>query len=136
MDRRTARGTFQNDDHGGGETIESWPDGHEVMRWSGYRTHYVGDLVGEATVHCFGARFKNDVPSLSCFERVEGTLDGRRGTFLDQQEAYSEGGAWTGRWRVIPGSATGDLTGLRAEGRWEIAPGQHAGSWSLDYWFE
>jgi hypothetical protein len=40
-----------------------------------------------------------------------------------------------GEWFVIPGSGSGELSGLRGEGGFTAELGQHA-SISLDYWFE
>ena len=48
-------------------------------------------------------------------ERVQGTLDGRGGTFVLQHGAW-EGGQWG---LVVPGSGTGELAGLRGSVRME-----------------
>jgi hypothetical protein len=38
-------------------------------------------------------------------------------------------------WFVVPGSGTGDLSGLRGEGGFEGGFGKGSDGW-LDYWFE
>ena len=68
-------------------------------------------------------------------ERVDGTLAGRRGSFVLQDEATRGGDIVSGRWWVIPGSATGELEGLRGEGGFEAESGYGA-TWTLEYWFE
>jgi hypothetical protein len=66
---------------------------------------------------------------------VTGTLGGRQGTFLLQDAGTLEGSTVKGDWFVIPGSATGELAGLRGEGGFEAELGPHAAV-TLDYWFE
>jgi Protein of unknown function (DUF3224) len=56
-------------------------------------------------------------------ERVSGALDGRAGTFVLQHGAW-EGGQWG---FVVPGSGTGELTGLRGDARLDH------GTIALDY---
>jgi Protein of unknown function (DUF3224) len=51
------------------------------------------------------------------FEQFVGTLDGRAGTFVLRHAAEADAtGAWM-TWTVLPGSGTGELTGLRGEGQ-------------------
>ncbi len=76
-------------------------------------------------------------PGASCcgIERVVGSLAGRRGSFLLQDEGTLQGSRVAGTWFVVPGSGTDELRGLRGEGGFEAELGQHA-SWMLGYWFE
>jgi hypothetical protein len=76
--------------------------------------------------------------SFCAVERVSGSLAGRSGTFVLQDEGTLTGTRVYGRWFVVPGSATGDLRGLRGlrgEGSFEAELGQHA-AYVLDDWFE
>jgi Protein of unknown function (DUF3224) len=68
-------------------------------------------------------------------ERVDGSVGGRRGTFVLQDEGTVRGNEVSGRWFVVPGSGTGELTGLRGEGGFAAELGQ-AASITLEYWFE
>jgi hypothetical protein len=68
-------------------------------------------------------------------ERVTGAIAGRKGSFLLQDAGTLEGSTVKGDWFVVPGSGTGELTGLRGEGGFEAKLGEHA-SITLDYWFE
>ena len=134
MTRYKASGHFEN---GAMErqTIENWPDGLEMVHlW--FPTRYTGDIDGHGTIHVLYARRQDGVETLCAIERVEGTLGGRRGTFVDQQEATPDGSKWSGPWRLIEGMGTGDLTGLRGGGRMEIPYSTPVGSWTLEYWFE
>lgn len=50
------------------------------------------------------------------FQRFEGSLDGREGTFLAEFDGAYDGTAATARLTVVPGSASGALEGLRGDG--------------------
>lgn len=58
-------------------------------------------------------------------ERVEGSLQGRAGSFVLQHRALMTRGEPEQSVRVVPDSATGDLAGLRGDMRIEIREGQH-----------
>jgi hypothetical protein len=68
-------------------------------------------------------------------ERVTGKIGGRSGTFLLQDQGTLTGATVSGDWFVVPGSGTGELTGLRGEGGFTAQLGQGA-EIQLDYWFE
>ena len=53
---------------------------------------------------------------------------------LQGQETV-ENGKVTAKWFVVPGSGTGDLSGLRGEGGFEGHFGKGSDA-NLDYWFE
>jgi len=96
---------------------------------------FSGDIEGEGVVRFLQAVREDGSASFVGVERVTGSVGGRKGTFLLQDEGTLEGSTVKGEWFVIPGSATGDLSGLRGEGGFEAELGQHA-SITLDYWFE
>jgi hypothetical protein len=68
-------------------------------------------------------------------ERVVGRLCDRSGSFVLRHQGTFQGGTATTDWFVVPGSGTGELTGLRGEGRFS---GGHAEQypWMLDFDFE
>jgi Protein of unknown function (DUF3224) len=68
-------------------------------------------------------------------ERVSGSVGGRSGTFLLQDQGTLKGTTVSGEWFVVPGSGTGELTGLRGEGGFTAELGQGADI-TLEYWFE
>ena len=94
-----------------------------------------GDIEGEGSVE-----FLMMYPDASSayfvgLQRVIGTLDGRTGTFVLQTNGtYAEGRA-SADWFVIPGSATGELTGLHGNGGFPPHPGRVV-QFTLDYAFE
>jgi hypothetical protein len=68
-------------------------------------------------------------------QRFRGKLGGRQGTFVLQGSEIVENGKIKATWFVVPGSATGDLSGLRGEGGFEGRFGKGSAG-TLDYWFE
>jgi hypothetical protein len=84
---------------------------------------YTGELEGTSTlVYLLGYRGGDDV--VLGLERVEGTLAGRRGSFVLRHEARHGSGAVRGTLTVVEGMGTGELTGLRGEA--ELALEGHA----------
>ncbi|PZG13725.1 DUF3224 domain-containing protein [Nonomuraea aridisoli] len=80
---------------------------------------FEGDLTGTSLVTMMVATTpEEDSRSYVALERVEGTLDGRTGSFVVQHDAVSDRGEQSLRVSVVPGSATGELRGLR--GRLDI----------------
>ena len=96
---------------------------------------FSGAIQGEGVVRFLQAVRTDESASFVGIERVTGSIDGRQGSFLLQDAGTLEGQTVNGDWFVIPGSGTGELTGLRGEGGFSAQLGQHA-SITLDYWFE
>lgn len=96
---------------------------------------FSGDIDGESTVRALQVLRDDRSGTLFSVQRLRGALGGRQGTFVLQGSATVEKGAIKATWIVVPGSGTGDLSGLRGEGGFE----GHFGKGSdgrLDYWFE
>lgn len=64
-------------------------------------------------------------------ELVDGTLDGRPGTFALQHTGVMDRGAQSLSIKVVPDSATGELVGLRGTMEIIVEAGKH--SYDLDY---
>jgi Protein of unknown function (DUF3224) len=96
---------------------------------------FSGDIEGDGVVRFLQAVRKDGSASFVGIERVTGSVAGRPGSFLLQDAGTLEGSTVKGDWFVVPGSATGELAGLRGEGGFEAELGQHA-EITLDYWFE
>ena len=73
--------------------------------------------------------------AIQTIARVFGSLAGRTGTFLLQDQRTPTANRVAGRWSVVPGSGTGELTGLRGDGGFTAELGQGADI-TLDYWVE
>ena len=64
-------------------------------------------------------------------ERIEGTLDGRRGSFMTQHGGTMDRGTPTLALTVVPDSADGELAGLRGRIAIDIVDGKHF--YTFDY---
>jgi uncharacterized protein DUF3224 len=96
---------------------------------------FIGDIEGESPVRALQVVRTDKSASQVSIQRFRGKLGGRQGTFVLQGSEIVETGKIKATWSVVPGSATGELVGLRGEGGFEGAFGKESDGW-LDYWFE
>jgi hypothetical protein len=96
---------------------------------------FSGDITGEGVVEFLQAARADGSASFVGIERVTSELGGRRGTFLLQDAGTVQDNIVSGDWFVIPGSGTGQLTGMRGEGGFRANLGEGA-QVHLNYWFE
>jgi Protein of unknown function (DUF3224) len=96
---------------------------------------FAGDIDGESPVRALQILRGDKSASLVSVQRFQGKLGGRQGTFVLQGSETVENGKIQAKWFVVPGSGTGDLSGLRGEGGFtgEFGKGSEG---TLDYWFE
>jgi hypothetical protein len=96
---------------------------------------FTGDIDGESPVRALQVLRDDHSASLVSMQRFRGKLGGRQGTFVLQGSEIVENGKIKATWFVVPGSGTGDLSGLRGEGGFEGDFGKGSDA-TLDYWFE
>ncbi|HLJ45505.1 MAG TPA: DUF3224 domain-containing protein [Bryobacteraceae bacterium] len=96
---------------------------------------FTGDIEGESPVRALQVLRDDGSASLVSVQRFHGRLGGRQGTFVLQGQEIVENGKIKATWVVVPGSGTGDLSGLRGEGGFEGEFGKGSDG-TLDYWFE
>ena len=96
---------------------------------------FTGDIEGESPVRALQVLRGDKSGSLVSVQRFRGKLGGRQGTFVLQGSEIVANGKIKATWFVVPGSGTGDLSGLRGEGGFEGDFGKGSDGW-LDYWFE
>ncbi len=96
---------------------------------------FAGDIDGESPVRALQVLRDDRSASLVSVQRFRGRLGGRQGTFVLQGSEIVEKGKIKATWFVVPGSGTGDLSGLRGEGGFEGDFGKRSHG-TLDYWFE
>jgi hypothetical protein len=95
-----------------------------------------GDIEGEGRARMLQALRPDGSATFVGHERVSATVGGRTGTFVFQDlGTLSPTGNVDGSWFVVPGSGSGELSGLRGEGSFTAAVGESA-AFILDYWFE
>ena len=111
-------------DIGGGASV-----GH-----SRFDKHFRGPLDASSVVHMLAVM--TPTPGSGAYvaiERVEGSLDGRRGTFHLQHNGIMDRGKPSLDLTVIPDSGTGDLEGLHGRMSIDITGGKHY--YTFDYGF-
>jgi hypothetical protein len=96
---------------------------------------FTGDIDGESPVRALQVLRENKSANLVSLQRFRGKLGRRQGTFVLQGSEVVENGKIKATWFVVPGSGTGDLSGLRGEGGFAGQFGKGSDGW-LEYWFE
>ena len=94
---------------------------------------FTGDIEGEGQVE-YLMMYRNDGSATFVgLERVVGRIGGKTGSFVLQRIGVFENGEAKESYSVVPGSATGELQGLRGEGRSAVGHGlEHPFSMSYD----
>jgi hypothetical protein len=96
---------------------------------------FTGDIEGTSPVRALQLLRDDKSASLVSLQRFSGRLGGRQGSFVLQGWETVENGRIKATWFVVPGSGTGELSGLRGEGGFEGEFGKGSEG-TLDYWFE
>jgi Protein of unknown function (DUF3224). len=84
---------------------------------------FTGDLEGEGHVEYLMSYRADGSATFVGLERVVGRLGGKTGSFVLQRTGVFEDGTAKETYSVVPGSATGELQGLRGEGRSAVGHG-------------
>ena len=93
---------------------------------------YTGDIAGEGQVEYLMMYRSDGSGTFVGLERVVGRIGDKAGAFVLQRTGVFENGQAKESYAVIPGSATGDLRGLRDDGRSAVGHGtEHP--FALDY---
>jgi hypothetical protein len=96
---------------------------------------FAGDIEGESNVRALQIVRDDKSANLVSMQRFRGKLGGRPGSFVLQGSEIVKNGKIKATWFVVPGSGTGDLSGLCGEGGFEGRFGE-ASVGMLEYWFE
>ena len=93
---------------------------------------FTGDIEGEGQVEYLMMYRSDGSATFVGLERVIGRIGANSGAFVLQRTGGFEGGQAKESYSVVPGSATGQLRGLRGEGSSAVGHGtEHA--FTLDY---
>jgi hypothetical protein len=94
---------------------------------------FTGDIVGEGQVEYLMMYGSDGSASFVGLERVTARIGDKTGTFVLQRIGVFESGQAKESYSVIPGSATGELRGLRGEGSSAVGHGmEHPFTLSYD----
>ena len=96
----------------------------------GYRLS--GDIEGDAKWAAFMFYRDDGTAEFTGLQRMTGQIAGREGTCVMVADGTYADGVASGTWRVIPGSGTGALAGLRGSGT-SVATSEPPGTYTIDY---
>jgi len=119
--------------------IKSWdekpysegPDLPKLTRAGVVKT-FTGDIEGEGRVEYLMMYRSDGSATFVGLERIVGRIGGKAGSFVLQRTGVFENGRAKESFSVVPGSATGALTGLRGEGSTDVGHGMEH-PFSLSY---
>ena len=111
------------------DTYEELADSRGLTRATVGLT-FSGGVEGEAAVQWLMCYRPDGTAHFVGLARLQGSVDGRPGTFVLENTGEFDGMVARGAWSVVAGSGTGDLAGLAGTGGFEA--GQEA-TYSLDY---
>ena len=123
--------------------IEGWDesayseeeDGRKLTQAS-VKQSFSGDIEGEGSVEWLMCYRSDQTAEFVGLQRIDGRLGGRSGSFvLLQTDGSFDGTEAKGQLSVVPGSGTGELSGLRGQGQFS-APRTSEASMTLDCDFE
>jgi hypothetical protein len=103
---------------------------------------FTGGLEGTGSATHLRLERPDGTGTLTCLERISGSLDGRAGSFLLQATGFTDNSHFVhGRWEVIEGSGTDELASLRGYAAFVARPDKQSKTgWSAEtaitYWFE
>lgn len=125
-----AEGTF---------TVTSWEedtyqelDGKAKLTRAKVSYRLTGDIDGNATWAAVMFYREDGTAEYTGLQHLTGRIAGQQGTCVMVADGGYSGGEARGTWRVIPGSGTGALAGLRGSGT-SVATSEPPGTFTLDY---
>jgi len=130
MEAVTATGTFDvkpADEHAYYDVT-----GHARLTHAGGTQRFSGDIEGDGSIEWLMCYLPDGSARFVGLQRIDGSLNGRRGTFVIEAVGVHSGTGSEARWRIIEGSGTGDLQGITGQGGFDAA-GASGIAYHLDY---
>ncbi|MEV0245504.1 DUF3224 domain-containing protein [Nocardia sp. NPDC050712] len=119
----TATGTVESKTWEQSEYADLGAPGPKLTTAKGFDL-YRGDLEGDADWQGLMFTADDGNGTFDSLQRTRGTLGGRTGTFvLRMTGTFTATGESRADWSVVPGSGTGELTGLTGTGGYESSAG-------------
>jgi hypothetical protein len=116
------------------EKIVSGIDGAPRVAHAHATMKYSGVIEGTSTVDFLlfyvGEGYEGGGHSAPGFERIEGSVDGRKGSFVIRHEIGFGANGIHGTWEVVAGSGSDELTGLTGTGTLAAKSGQETVSYT------
>ena len=113
------------------EPFDESEDGSKLTR-AHIRRSFHGDLIGTGNLMYVMSFLESGEASFTGFEKVEGSLGGRTGSFVLRHTGSYDGGKATAHYEVVSGSASGQLAGLSGSGAFSAGQAEEH-DMTLDY---
>ena len=108
-------------------------DGVRLAHASGTQ-RFSGGIEGDGSVDWLMCYLAGAEARFVGLQRIDGTIDGRRGSLVLEAVGGHDGTRSTATWRIVDGSATGELEGIHGRGVFS-APGGRTASYRLEFEF-
>jgi hypothetical protein len=96
-----------------------------ITHASGEQT-FSGGIEGSGHVDWLLGYRADRTAALVGLQRIDGSLDGARGSLVLASVGSHDGTTSRGHWTIVGGSGTGDLRGISGDGDWSAGPGPKA----------
>ena len=116
------------------EPFDEYEGGRKLTR-TVVQKKYSGDFVGRGSLEYLMVYTEEGSASFVGVERMEGSLRGRAGSFVLQHVGTYKEGISKESLHIVPGSASGELQGLKGDGIFESGHAQEY-TFTLDCSFE
>jgi Protein of unknown function (DUF3224) len=130
MEAVSATGTFEvtpADEHAYYDVT-----GQARLTHAGGAQRFSGDIEGVGSIEWLMCYLPDKSARFVGLQRIDGSVNGRRGTFVIEAVGVHNGTGSEARWRIIEGSGTGELDGITGQGGFDAAGGKTV-SYHLDY---
>jgi hypothetical protein len=94
---------------------------------------YTGVIAAETVLRYTMIYLTEDTGIFTGLQTFTGTVDSKRGTFTVQEQGSWEGTTVTSRFTIIPGSGTGELSGISGSGEYRAVHGESAYPYTFEY---
>jgi hypothetical protein len=108
------------------ETPYSEFEGSKKLVRSAMNGSYEGDVEGDSTTEMLLAYSTDDFATYVGLERIEGSVEGRAGSFVLQHAGRFADGVAKSTSTIVVGAGTGELSGLTGSGTFEAPMGETA----------
>ncbi|MCY0944839.1 DUF3224 domain-containing protein [Streptomyces antarcticus] len=110
------------------------PDGAPRLARALVTNTFTGGVEASGTSCAYTIAYTGEsVGSYTGMELLSGSVDGRRGSFVLEESGTFDAGGTTCRFAVVPGSGTGDLTGLSGSGGFTHRHGEASVAYAFSY---
>ncbi|GAB3166903.1 DUF3224 domain-containing protein [Amycolatopsis stemonae] len=121
------------------EKIVSGTEGGPRVAYAHASMAYEGVVEGESIcdllLYYAGEGYESGKTTSPSFERFDGKVDGREGTFIVKHEFTFDAQGIASTFEVVPGSGTGELAGLTGRGTVGGAMGEEKMGYTFEYTF-